>query len=44
MSEERIPKRDALMILAGALILGGGILAAGLWFFWPLLARAWDPR
>ena len=34
MSLERIPKGDALMILAGAVILGGGILAFGAWFLW----------
>ena len=40
MSGERIPKKDAVMILAGALILGGGILAFGIWFLWPLLGKA----
>ena len=37
MSEERIPRKDALMILAGAVILGGGILGFGLWFLWGFL-------
>ncbi len=34
MSQERIPKGDALMILAGAVVLGGAILAFGAWFLW----------
>ena len=39
MSEERIPKEDSILIWAGAIVLGGGILAAGLWFLWPWLTR-----
>lgn len=37
MSGERIPKRDAAMILAGAVILSGTLLAFGAWFLWGLL-------
>ncbi len=37
MSEERIPRQDAAMILAGAVLLGGAILGFGLWFLWPFL-------
>ena len=39
MSGERIPKEDSVLIWAGAILLGGGILGVGLWFFWPWLRR-----
>ncbi len=40
MSGERIPTDDAIMIWAGAILLGGAILGFGLWFLWPFLHTA----
>ena len=37
MSRERIPKGESIMILAGALVLGGAILGLGLWAIRDLL-------
>jgi hypothetical protein len=34
VSRERLPKGESRMILAGALILGLGLLVFGTWFLW----------